>query len=196
MEVDGTDNAVYEMEAHPVAAGPDNPWSNAFEPVATLLETELQARRDVDPSRSRTWKVVNRGARNRLGLPTAYALYPGYTPTLLAGPGSSIAKRATFATHNLWVTRFSPEERRAAGDFPNQHSGGDGLSLYSSQNRSIVDEDIVVWHTFGVTHIPRPEQWPVMPVEYAGFMLVPVGFFDRNPALDLPATSASHCEKA
>ena len=25
-----------------------------------------------------------------------------------------------------------------------------------------------------------------MPVEYCGFHLVPVGFFDRNPALDVP----------
>ena len=57
---------------------------------------------------------------------------------------------------------------------------------------AIVDADIVVWHTFGVTHIPRPEDWPVMPVEYTGFTLVPFGFFDRNPALDVPP-SADHC---
>ena len=44
----------------------------------------------------------------------------------------------------------------------------------------------MLWYTFGVTHVPRPEDWPVMPVEYTGFSLVPVGFFDRNPALDVP----------
>jgi len=196
MEVDGPANSVYEMEARPVEAGPDNRWSNAFESIATLLETEQQARRDVDPARSRTWKIVNRDARNRLGLPTAYALLPGYTPTLLADPQSSVGKRAAFATHNLWVTRYEPEERRAAGDFPNQHSGGAGLPHFSSKDRSIVDEDIVLWHTFGVTHIPRPEQWPVMPVEYSGFMLVPVGFFDSNPALDVPPSATSHCASA
>ena len=27
---------------------------------------------------------------------------------------------------------------------------------------------------------------PVMPVATIGFMLKPVGFFDRNPALDVP----------
>jgi len=194
--VDGPANSVYEMEARPVEAGPDNRWSNAFESIATLLETEQQARRDVDPARSRTWKIVNRDARNRLGLPTAYALLPGYTPTLLADPQSSVGKRAAFATHNLWVTRYEPEERRAAGDFPNQHSGGAGLPHFSSKDRSIVDEDIVLWHTFGVTHIPRPEQWPVMPVEYSGFMLVPVGFFDSNPALDVPPSATSHCASA
>jgi primary-amine oxidase len=59
----------------------------------------------------------------------------------------------------------------------------------------VVDTDIVVWHSFGVTHIPRPEDWPVMPVESSGFSLVPFGFFDRNPALDVPPPAAGevHC---
>jgi primary-amine oxidase len=32
-----------------------------------------------------------------------------------------------------------------------------------------------------------------MPVDYAGFTLKPVGFFDRNPTLDVPATGGAHC---
>jgi Cu2+-containing amine oxidase len=193
MEVDGTNNTLYEMEARPIAGGADNPWGNAFESVATRLEDENQARRCVDPSRSRVWKVVNPHSVNRLGQERGYTLIPGASPTLLAGAESSVGKRATFATYNLWATRYAPDERRAAGDFPNQHAGGDGLPRFIAGNRSLVDEDIVLWHTFGVTHIPRPEQWPVMPVEYTGFTLVPVGFFDRNPALDVPATAAAHC---
>jgi primary-amine oxidase len=192
MEVDGTQNSVFEMETKPVPSGPDNPWSNAFESVATLLESEGQARRDVDPRHNRTWKVVNPTSPNRLGFPVAYMLVPGCSPTLLADPQSSVGRRATFATHNLWVTRYAPEERRAAGDYPNQHYGGAGLPLFTSENRDLVDQDLVLWHTFGVTHVPRPEEWPVMPVEYAGFRLVPVGFFDRNPALDVPQGNGSH----
>jgi primary-amine oxidase len=192
-EIDGRENSVYEVDTRSVAPGPDNPWSNAFAPVATLLETETAARRVVDPSASRCWKIVNPRSRNRLGIPVAYKLVPGSTPTLLADPDSSVAKRAGFATRNLWVTPYSPEEWRAAGDYPNQHAGGDGLPKWTAADRPIVERDIVVWHTFGVTHVPRPEDWPVMPVEYAGFMLVPVGFFDRNPALDVPPTPEAHC---
>ena len=194
MEVDGTRNSVYEVEARPVPPGPDNPWSNAFESVATLLESETQARRVIEPASSRAWKVANHGSTSRLGLPAAYMLVPGATPTLLADAESSVGRRAAFAKYNLWVTQYSPDERRASGDYPNQHSGGAGLPEYSAKDRSLVDKDIVLWHTFGVTHIPRPEQWPVMPVEYSGFSLVPVGFFDANPALDLPASVATHCE--
>ncbi|HEY7948379.1 MAG TPA: primary-amine oxidase [Acidimicrobiales bacterium] len=193
MEVDGPNNSVYEMEALPVAPGPDNPWSNAFESVATLLATEQEARRVVDPGRNRYWKVVNNSSVNRLGEPVAYKLVPGSTPTLLAAPDSSVGRRAGFTTRNLWVTPFAPDERRAGGDYPNQHAGGDGLLRWTERDRAIVDEDIVVWYTFGATHIPRPEDWPVMPVEYTGFLLAPVGFFPRNPALDVPPSSDAAC---
>jgi len=192
MDVDGTANSVYEMETRPVPPGPDNPWSNAFESSASLLCTESEAKRVVDPGRNRHWKVVSSSATNRLDQPTAYKLVPGPTPVLLADPASSVARRAAFATFNLWVTPYHPDERRAGGNYPNQHEGGDGLPRWTSKDRSIVDEDIVLWYTFGVTHVPRPEEWPVMPVEYAGFQLVPVGFFDANPAVDLPPPAA-HC---
>ena len=54
------------------------------------------------------------------------------------------------------------------------------------RNRSIENQDIVVWHSFGATHVCRPEDFPVMPVEYVGFTLKPNGFFAENPAMDLP----------
>jgi primary-amine oxidase len=193
MEVDGPENSVYEIESFPDPAGPENPWGSAFRPKATLLETEQAAQRVVNPAGSRYWKVVNNTARNGLGQSTAYKLVPGSTPTLMAGPDSSIGRRAGFATRNLWVTPFSPEERRAAGNYPNQHAVGDGLPRWTAADRPIVDEDVVLWYSFGVTHIPRPEDWPVMPVEYASFHLVAVGFFDRNPALDVPPSSGGHC---
>ena len=93
------------------------------------------------------------------------------------------------------MTPYARDERRAAGDHPNQHRGGDGLPRWTAANRSIVDTPVVLWHTFGVTHVPRPEDWPVMPVESTGFSLVPVGFFDRNPALDLAPGDAPHCSR-
>jgi primary-amine oxidase len=194
MAVDGGPNEVHEVDVEPLPAGPDNPWGNAFAARSTRLDTEGQARRRIDPARSRTWKITNPASRNRLGEPVAYKLLPAATPTLLADPSSSIARRAGFATENLWVTPYQPDERRAAGDYPNQHEGGDGLPRWTAADRSLVDTDVVVWHTFGVTHVPRPEDWPVMPVECTGFHLLPVGFFERNPALDVPpSTQGGHC---
>jgi len=192
LDVDGATNSVYEIEAEPVATGPENPWGNAFRQRATRLDTELAARREVNPATSRAWKVVNPGSVNHVGQPVGYKLVPTMsTPTMLAAPDSSVGRRAGFARHNLWVTPYAADERRAAGDYPNQHEGGDGLLRWTAADRSIVDTDVVLWYTFGVTHFVRPEDWPVMPVEYTGFLLAPVGFFDRNPALDVAPTSAT-----
>jgi len=195
IEIDGPNNSVFEVDTTPSPAGPDNPYSNSFAPTVTLLENELAAIRRTDSSKSRSWKIANRTKSNGVGQPTAYKLVPVSTPTLLADPESSVGRRAAFASQNLWVTPFNKDERRAAGEYPNQSAGGDGLPDWTSKDRDIVDTDIVVWHSFGVTHLPRPEDWPVMPVEYTGFSLVPFGFFDRNPALDVPASTGggSHC---
>jgi primary-amine oxidase len=197
MDVDGPENEVHEVEAESLPFGDDNPWGNAFRPRSTLLASEAAARRKVDPATSRGWKVVNPHVLNGLGQPVAYKLVPTMsTPTLLAQPDSSVGKRAGFAQHNLWATPYSPDERRAAGEHPNQHEGGDGLPRWTAADRSLVGTDVVLWYTFGVTHFVRPEDWPVMPVEYAGFLLTPAGFFDRNPALDLPPSTSSHCHPA
>ena len=126
-----------------------------------------------------------------------YKLHAQGQPTLLADPESSIARRAAFATKDLWVTRFAEDERYPTGDFVNQHAGGAGLPAYIAQDRDIDGQDIVVWHTFGLTHFPRIEDWPIMPVDTVGFKLRPEGFFDRSPVLDVPAASqpvaGGHC---
>jgi primary-amine oxidase len=190
VDIEGTANSIYEINVEAEPAGADNPWGNAFAARATALEHERAARRVVDPAHSRAWKIVNPAVLNAAGDPVAYKLVPGPTPVLLASPESSIGRRAGFATRNLWVTPYDPAERWAAGDYPNQHEGGDGLPRWTAADRSLVQTDLVVWHTFGVTHIVRPEEWPVMPVERTGFALIPAGFFDGNPALDLPPAHA------
>jgi primary-amine oxidase len=92
------------------------------------------------------------------------------------------------------VTPHEPTEMHAAGDYPNQHQGGTGLPEWTEADRSIENTDLVLWYTFGSHHTARLEDWPVMPVQYAGFTLQPVGFFDQNPALDVPLSSSNgHC---
>lgn len=163
-------------------------------PAEDQLTHELEAMRTADNLKARVWHITNPTKQNRLGQNVGYALHPEGQPTLLADPSSSIAKRAAFATKHLWVTKYDPAERYPAGQFVNQHPGDAGLPSYVAQDRNIEGEDIMVWHTFGLTHFPRPEDWPVMPVDYAGFKLKPVSFFDRNPALNVPPSpKKSHC---
>ncbi len=193
MMVDGLTNAVDELDAVRVRAGGANPHGNAFTRSVTRLTRESEAARVAHPAAARVWHVVNPQSMNRLGRPVGYALVPQGQPLLLAADEAAIRRRAAFATRHLWVTRYDPAERYAAGDLVNQHPGGDGLPAYAAQDRSIDGEDIVVWHTFGSVHFPRLEDWPVIPVDTCGFTLKPVGFFDRNPTLDVPASTSRHC---
>jgi primary-amine oxidase len=193
MEVDGSSNVVTEVDAVSVPMGPENPWGNAFRAVKTKITSEAEGQRLADNSKARVWHVTNPGKQNRLGQDVGYALHPEGQPVLLADPTSSIAQRAAFATKHLWVTRYDKGERYPAGDFVNQNPGQAGLPAFVAKDRDLDGEDVVLWHTFGLTHFPRPEDWPVMPVDYAGFKLKPVGFFDRNPALNVPAGTSKHC---
>jgi len=193
MSVDGPANAVDEVDVHGLPIGPGNPYGNAIARTVTRLSSEASAARPGDASRGRVWRVVSTSSVNRFGRPTAFTLHPEPSPALLADPASPLAARAGFATRALWVTRYDPAQRYPAGDFVNQSPGGGGLPAYVAADRDIDGQDIVVWHTFGPTHVVRTEDWPVMPVTRTGFMLRPTGFFDRNPTLDVPASGGHQC---
>ena len=107
-------------------------------------------------------------------------------------PDTPAMRRAQFATRHLWVTEYDPGQRFPAGDYPNQHPGGDGLPAWTAADRPLENTDLVLWHTFTAHHVVRPEDWPVMPVTRVGFQLRADGFFDGNPALDVPPAEQCH----
>jgi primary-amine oxidase len=190
--IDGDANRLFEVDVAQIPTGPANPHGNAFTWHATQLTSEAQARRLADASVSRVWEVQSATTTNRLGKPTAYHLIPQPAALLMAQPDSFVHGRAEFATRHLWASAYGDGELWPAGRYPNGHAGGGGLPEYTAGDRSLDAADIVLWHTFGLTHIPRPEDWPIMPVDYAGFWFKPYGFLDRNPAMDLPDGTTTH----
>jgi primary-amine oxidase len=192
MMVDGPANSVVEVNCEPLPWGPKNPRGNAWTARETLLAREAEAQRTIEPRTARYWKIVNPSSLNALGQPVAYKLVPEKNIFPLFAAGSPQWQRGGFTRAHLWVTAYDPAQRYAAGDYPNQQPGGDGLPAYVRQNRSLEKTELVVWYTFGSNHVVRPEDWPVMPVESVGFHLKPVGFFDGNPALDVPSP-LEHC---
>lgn len=193
MAVDGMTNSIEEVEAEGLPHSPENPYGNAMVSRRRVLRRESEAQRVIDPMRARCWDIVNPHRVNRLGKPVAYRLIAGENTLPFAVEGSPALGRVGFTTRHVWATPFDPAERYAAGEYPYQHAGGDGLPAWTSKDRPIEDCDLVVWYTFGHHHVPRPEDLPIMPVEYIGFSLKPVGFFDRNPALDVPPSHAEQC---
>ncbi|MCE4026225.1 primary-amine oxidase [Microbacterium sp. Au-Mic1] len=193
MMVDGLSNAVDEVEARRVPRGSANPSGTGFTQAVTRLHRESDAQRVADNLSGRVWFVSNTEVQNRLGEQVGWVLYPEGKPLLLADSESDIYRRATFTTKHLWVTAYEPSELYPAGDFVNLHRGGAGIPTWVAADRNVDGTDIVLWHTFGLTHFPRVEDWPIMPVDTAGFVLKPHGFFRRNPSLEVPAASPTHC---
>jgi primary-amine oxidase len=188
LDVDGEHNTVHVTESEALPTSPGNPHGLAVVQRSAPLHTEQQGKQDYDWGTQRAWKVVNERVRNRLGTPVGYKLVPGGCFPPMLDPDSPVVRRAQVITHTLWVTPFREEERWPCGEFVVQSREDRGLSVWTSQDRSIQDTDVVLWYVFGIHHITRPEEWPVMSVDTVSFWLKPVGFFDRNPALDVPPT--------
>lgn len=186
LDVDGLNNTVVEQNTTALPPGKSNPYGSAFAMRETPLRREAEAQRQLNLATQRRWRVINPAVKNVLGDPVSYALVTGENSLSFARPTSWLRKRAGFLAAHIWVTQQQADERHAAGYYINQSKGGEGLSKWIKQNRSLENRDVVLWYTFGVTHLPRPEDYPVMPVHKAGFKLAPVAFFSRNPALDVP----------
>lgn len=178
-DVDGRANRVREVEVAAIPVDSANPQGTGFAWQSSTLVSEQAASRDGAAARSRFWVIEHAERRDALGGAPGYTLVPGPLPDLLAAPGSSLRQRGVFATHPLWVTAFVPDERYPAGDFPGQDPGASGLAQFQADNTALDGVDLVVWYTVGMTHVPRPEEWPIMPVSRLRFELRPTHFVSR-----------------
>jgi primary-amine oxidase len=193
LDVDGPDNTVYATDSVAASLGGDDPYGLGLTVSSTALLTEAAGKQDYDWNTQRGWKVVNDNVRNGLGTPTGYKLIPSAAFPPLLDKSSPAFRRAEVIGHTLWVTPYHPDERWPCGDFPNLSERDEGLPVWTAADRSIENTDVVLWYVFGLHHITRPEDWPVMPSDIVSFWLKPFGFFDRNPALDVPP-SPHECE--
>ena len=191
LDIDGGTNTVIEVDSVATPVGPENPHGSAYITTQDVIKSEKVAARLLDLGKSRYWKIINPNKKNHVGQPVGFKILGNVNCLPFADPESVIGKRAGFMYRHLWVTKNSQAERYPAGEYPYQHEGGDGLPRWSKADRSLENEDVVMWYVFGLNHIPRLEDWPVMPVERLGFTLKPVGFFRRSPAMDVAPSMAT-----
>lgn len=186
--IDGHSNTVMMEESHRVPMNPKtNPRGNYYEVRKTAIKQSSFA--DAEPMNNRVFKIVNPSKKNRVsGNPVGYKLTPPATQLLLADPESIQAKRALFAQHHVWVTKYKDNELYAGGRFTLQSTNEvDGVADAVARKDNVENEDVVVWSVFGLTHNPRVEDWPVMPCEVHQIHLRPSDFFEGNPSIDVPS---------
>jgi primary-amine oxidase len=188
MAVDGLRNSFQLDELKTVRLPEDHPRRSLWAVESPVIRREAQARFDMDMHRPTLWRVINPDRTNAQGYPVSYQLLPGMNVHTLLAEDDYPRRRAGFINHHLWVTPFNPNERYAAGAYPTLSEPDQGLPAWSAANRSIEATDLVLWYTFGMHHVARAEDWPVMPTLWHGFELRPFDFFDRNPSMDAPRT--------
>ncbi|KAI9309045.1 copper amine oxidase [Cunninghamella echinulata] len=198
--IDGIENsfAQVDFEASELPTGhPDNEFGNAFYPVTTIFKNTDEAKTVADASKGRSWKIMNENKLHPFtNEPVGYKLVSTTTPLFLPKPDSIAAQRAEFATKTIWVTPYEDQAIYPAGFYCNQSTKPMGLPVWTKLNQPIQNKDIVVYLTFGLTHHVRVEDFPIMPVETCGFTLKPSGFFNGNPAIDVPSSINSCSVKA
>jgi primary-amine oxidase len=185
LDVDGPANSLLVDKLGIERLPASNPRRSVWRPTTTTAATERDGMRHSPMQAPELWRIVNPSRLNRFGWPVGYEI-EGHGAMPLLADDDYMLQRAGFTKHTLWVTPYAPGERYAAGDYPTNSVAGDGLPKWTAANRPIANTDVVAWLTLGFHHVPRPEDWPVMPLAWHGFALRPVGFFDRSPSIDLP----------
>jgi len=203
-EIDGVENSVQQVDLETVPYGPegydteahqkpDRNHSNRYGQAAYAsrqkYESESDAQALTNPQTGRYWEIINENEHNdATGQPVGYRLRQknGDNTAFAPQPDSSDMKRLGLADKHLWVTQYDDDEVFPAGEYPNQNPGGEGLPEWVQQDRSVENEDVVVWYNMNQTHVCAPEDWPILPAKMMSFKLEPAHFFEENPAIDVP----------
>jgi primary-amine oxidase len=186
LDVDGQDNSfmIHRLVQERLPEGSPRKTIWVAEPF--VAKTEGDAMMDIRLDQPTMWLFLNPNVKGPRGHPTGYEIMAGATAASLLDPEDGVQRAGAFSTHQLWVTPYRPEERYAGGTYPISSKGTDGLAVWTKANRKIENTDIVAWYTMGFHHVPREEDWPVMPVMWHEFLIRPFDFFPQNPVLDLP----------
>lgn len=186
LDVDGPANSFMLHKMVPQKVSNDPMRKSIWVSQPSIAAREKDAILDIHLDRPAMWMFMNPSVKGPLNYPVAYEVMPGATAKSLMSDDDPVQKIGAFSAHQFWVTPYDPNQRFASGTYPTSSSGNDGLDTWTEANRPIVNTDIVGWYTLGFHHIPRSEDWPVMPTMWHQFHIRPFHFFKANPVLDLP----------
>jgi primary-amine oxidase len=191
LDVDGLENSFVRDRIVRSRLPEDNPRRSIWTVQSERVRTEGAARLDIDLKAPEQWRVQSATARNAMGNPTGYAIGLSANAYPQLSDDDYPLRRAGFTKHHLWVTPYDPDELFAAGDYPNQSRGEDGLPTWTARNRSIDGTDLVLWYTLGFHHVTAAEDWPVLPSHPRSVTLRPFNFFDRSQVINLAPPPAA-----
>ncbi len=182
LDIDGVDNNLISDDIITTDLGEGSIRKSIWTRKITEIITEGAI--DVKPYQ-RKWRIINKNVKTKLKHNPSYQLVLGPQGTNL-NLKDDAQRRALFSNSPLWITRYKENENYSAGDYPNQSKGGEGLPQFIKDRQTVDNKDIILWPTLGFDHIPRTEDWPIMPSMYLNLTIRPFNFFNQNPAIDVP----------
>ncbi|KAB8346143.1 hypothetical protein FH972_023189 [Carpinus fangiana] len=186
--IDGHKNRLVYSEAHAMPRSDVNPHGTGYITKETLIEKS--GGYDMDFDANRIYKIQNASVRNPVNnQPVAYKIHAPPFQKIISDADSFNYKRAEFADRAIYAVSYRDRELYAGGFYTNQSRGGTGVRSWADRKDDIVDSDLVVFVQFGINHVPRIEDFPVMPCEVIKVALKPVNFFSKNPAIDVPPST-------
>lgn len=190
MAVDGHNNTVVYDDVVPMKKDPKlNPYGVGF--VTERLVVDKAGFIPQLPFTNRAVKVINESRINPVsGKPVAYKIETPARQMILALEELYNTKRAHFGTQQFWVLPYKDDQLYAAGDFTNQLQKDTGIAEWVKTNESVRNTDVVMFVTMALTHVPRVEDFPVMPSDMLPpINIVPFGFFHELPLCDVPQST-------
>ncbi|BDC50632.1 primary amine oxidase [Bryobacterales bacterium F-183] len=188
LDVDGPANSFMLHRLVPKRIENDPMRKSIWVLQPSTAQREKDAILDIRADSPAMWMFMNPSTKGPLNYETGYEVMPGATAKSLMSADDPVQKIGAFSAHAFWVTPYKEDERYASGTYPTSSDANEGLAVWTQANRPIVNTDIVGWYTLGFHHVPRAEDWPVMPVMWHHFHIRPFHFFQSNPVLDLPKT--------
>lgn len=195
--VDGDGNSAATSDAKPSPypfGSKENMYGNAFYCDKTTFKTVGDSLTNFESATARTWDIFNPNSIHPYsGKPATYKLVSTFCSPVLAQEGSLVRKRAPWSVNSTQVIPYEDED----GGYGRLYPSGDHVAQWSGDGArgmrkwigdgtdKIENTDIVFFHTFGITHFPSPEDFPVMPTEIFDLMLRPRNIFNENPVLDV-----------
>jgi primary-amine oxidase len=190
-DVDGDENVFEKVKLVPMNISDMNiSRTSMWDIEVETIDNELDARTKINSATPSNYLFVNKNKESGLGHNPGYQLIPGgsFSHSLLSMDDWPV-KRNPYIENQLWVTPYDADQLYAGGEYAVQSKGDDTLQTWTDQGRSITNTDIVAWYTVGFHHVPRMEDWPVMPTHWAYFYIRPFNFFTENPAIMLTEAS-------
>lgn len=195
--LDGDNNSVASSDVVPSdyeVNSVQDPYGVGWCGKRTVYKTVNDSLTHACAETSRTWDIINPNKINPYsGLPVSYKIVSTQTPRMMAKENSVPAKRAPWARHAMNVVKYEEDRLYPSGVHVSQNSCEVPVGIKNwigNGTDNIENTDVLVFHTFGISHVPAPEDFPLMPAEPITLLIRPRNFFTENPALDVPPSYA------